>query len=130
MSASLREAEHALGDDVAEDLRRARFDRVAAAAELLVVPPAVVEDALGAEQLASELREALVLLRPAQLDRRPLGAGDAGPLVRAERAVVRVAERLELDPLLCNAVACDGVAVHALAREVDELVDADLARRG
>ncbi len=34
-----REAEHALGDDVAEDLRRAGLDRVAARPELAVAPP-------------------------------------------------------------------------------------------
>ena len=61
----------------------------------------------GAEQLAPELRQALVLLRPAQLDRRALGTGDAGALQRAERAVVRVAQRLQLDPLLRDAVARD-----------------------
>src|SRR4051812_20679588 len=98
MSAAFREAEHALGDDVAEDLRRAGLDRVAPAAELLVMPPAVVEDPFRAEQLAPELRQALVLLRPAQLDRRALRPGDAGALQRAERAVVRVPERLQLDP--------------------------------
>src|SRR5262249_18965603 len=83
-SARPREAEHAFGDDVAEHFRRPGLDRVAAAAELLVVPPAVVEDALRATQLARELREPLVRLRPAQLDARPFGAGSAGALVGTE----------------------------------------------
>src|SRR2546427_5573665 len=37
-SATPRQAEDALGDDVPEDLRRSRLDRFAAAAELLVSP--------------------------------------------------------------------------------------------
>src|ERR1700758_5032782 len=73
-----REPEHALGDDVAEHLRRPRLDRVAAAAELLVVPPAVVEDAAGVAELARELRQPLVRLGPPQLHGRALGAGGAG----------------------------------------------------
>ena len=62
--------EHALGEDVAEDLRRARLDRVAAAAELLDRPVAAVRRVRGeelrirAEQLERELRHALVRLRP------------------------------------------------------------------
>src|SRR3954462_14475815 len=100
-----REAEHALGDDVPQHLGGSGLDRVAAAAQLLVVPPAVVEDPLGTEHLACELRHALVRLRPAELHTRALGARDPGALQRAERAVVRVAERLQLDPLGCDALA-------------------------
>src|SRR3954465_11255622 len=125
-----RKPEHALGDDVAQDLRRARLDRVAAAAELLVMPPAVVEDAVRPEQPAAELRQALVLLRPAQLDRRALRPGDAGALQRPERAVVRVAERLQLDPLGRDPLARPLVAVHALAGDAYEPVDTRLERGG
>src|SRR5207253_9284811 len=77
-SAAPRQPEHALGDDVAEDLRGAGLDRVAAAAELLVVPVVVVDDPVVAEDLPRELRQPLVLLRPVQLRDGPLGAGDAG----------------------------------------------------
>src|SRR5690349_9620126 len=63
-SSASRQPEHALGDDVAEDLGGSGLDRVAAAAQLLVVPPAVVEDALGAAQLPAELRQPLVRLGP------------------------------------------------------------------
>ena len=62
-SARPRQAEHALGDDVAQDLRRAGLDRVAAAAELHVLPVAAVgcvlgeELRVGAEQLERELRQ-------------------------------------------------------------------------
>src|SRR3954454_20003619 len=93
------------------------------------MPPAVVEDALRPEQLAAELREALVLLRPAKLDPRSLGPGDARALQRAERAVVRVAERLQLDPLGRNSLTHACVAVHALARKRCQLVHARLERR-
>src|SRR5581483_3357820 len=104
------------------------LDRVAAAPQLLVGPPPVVEDPLGPLQLARALRHALVLLRPAQLDRRALGAGGAGALVGAERAVVRVAQRLQLDPLRSHALARGLVAGHAVAREVEQPVDAALER--
>src|SRR6476469_3636028 len=119
-SATFREAEDALGDDVPQNLGRAGLDRVAAAAQLLVVPPAVVEDALRAEQLAAELRHALVLLRPAQLDRGAFRSGNAGALQRCERAVVRVAERLQLDPLICGSLPERRVAVHAFACHVEQ----------
>src|SRR5437588_740743 len=124
------QAEDPLGDDVPQHLGGARLDRVAAAAELLVMPPAVVEDPLGSEQLAPELRHALVLLRPAQLDRRAFRTGNTGALQGAERAVVRVAERLELDPLGGDALAHALVAVDMFACDVDQPVHADLERRG
>src|ERR1041385_8267005 len=101
-SATPREAEHSLGDDVAQDLARPGLDRVAARAELLVAPVAVV---LAAEDLHRELRQPLVLLRPVQLRAGALGTGDAGLHQLRQRAVVRQLQRLELDPLLRDAVA-------------------------
>src|ERR1039457_3114100 len=59
ISTAPRQIEHALGDDVARHLGGAPLDRVAAAAQLLGVPPAVVEDPALAEQLAAELRQPL-----------------------------------------------------------------------
>src|SRR3954454_2551644 len=53
-STTFRESEYALGDDVPQHLGGACLDRVAAAAQLLVVPPAVVEDAVRTEQLPAE----------------------------------------------------------------------------
>src|SRR3954467_10340663 len=70
-----REAEHPLGDDVAKDLGGARLDRVAARAQLLVLPVAVV---LALENLHRDLRQALVVLRPVQLRSRALRAVNAG----------------------------------------------------
>src|ERR1043166_3999644 len=101
-----REAEDALGDDVAQDLARAGLDRVAARAQLLVSPVAVV---LAFEDLHRELRQPLVLLRPVELGARAFGPGDARLHQRRERAVVRQLQRLELDPFLRDAVADERV---------------------
>src|SRR3954469_16751942 len=95
-----------------------------------MVPPAVVRDSLRPEQLAPELRHPLVLLRPAQLDARALRPGDAGALEGAERAVVRVAECLKLDPLGCDALPQTAVAVHALAGDVEQAGDTGVERCG
>src|SRR5512133_2578341 len=103
-SARPRQAEHALGDDVAQDLARPGFDRVAAAAQLLVAPVAVV---LAAEDLHRELRQALVLLGPEELRARAFRSGDPRLHQGRERAVVRQLQRLELDPLLRHTVADD-----------------------
>src|SRR5690242_21536856 len=75
-----------LGDDVAEDLAGAGLDRVPARAQLLVLPvtlgvaAAVGELRARAEDLQGELRQPLVRLRPDELRRRALRAGDAGLL--------------------------------------------------
>src|SRR3954447_13957246 len=82
------QADDALGDDVAKDLRRTGLDRVAAAAQLLVLPVAVPDRAVAVElggqalQRERELRQPLVGLRPVQLRDRPLRAGHAGLLQR------------------------------------------------
>src|SRR2546423_4102604 len=93
-----------------------------------MVPPAVFEDSLWTEQLTPELRQALVLFRPAQLDRRAFGSGYTGALQGAERSVVRVAQRLQLDPLGRDPLPRTLIAVHAFARESEQLVDARLER--
>src|SRR6186997_910998 len=94
-----REAEHALGNDVAEHLGGARLDGVAAAAELLELPVAarlaVHQLRLRAVQLERELGETLVLLRPVELDAGALGAGNAGLHEARQRAVVRQLQRLD-----------------------------------
>src|SRR5262245_16267615 len=128
ISSRPREAEDALGDDVAEDLRRTRLDRVAARAELLVAPPAVA--VLGAVDLERELRQPLVLLRPVELRDRALGAGDAGLDELRQRAVVRELEGLELDPLTRDEVAQARVGEAALLGQRDELAHGHLERAG
>ncbi len=94
------------------------------------MPPAVVEDPLGAKQLSAELRQALVLLRPAKLDRRAFRSGNARALECSERAVVRIAQRLQLDPLGRDALAHAAVAVAVLARVGDEAADRNVERGG
>src|SRR6478609_6032572 len=126
-SATPRKAEHALGDDVAQDLARAGLDRVAARAELLIAPVAVV---LAAEDLHRELRQPLVLLRPVQLRAGALWPGDAGLHELRQRAVVRQLERLQFDPLLRDAVTDERIVGRALLRERDELRHLQLERAG
>ena len=105
------------------------LDRVAARAQLLVLPVArlhvpvrVQELRFRAEQLERELRHALVRLGPPELRAGALGAGDAGLHQRRQRAVVGVAHGLQPDPL-----AGDRVALHLgrarLLRERDQLAD-------
>ena len=96
------------------------LDRVAAAAQLLVAPVAVV---LAVQDLHRELRQPLVLLRPVQLRARALGARDAGLHQRRQRAVVRELQRLQLDPLLRDPVADDRVVGALLLGQRDQLLD-------
>src|SRR5215204_69182 len=117
-SAAPWKGQDALRDDVAEDLARAGLDRVAAAAQLLITPVAVV---LAAVDLHCELRQALVLLRPAQLRAGALGPRDAGLHQRRQRALVHQLQRLELDPLLRDPVADDRIVCRALLRQRHEL---------
>src|SRR5262249_50725598 len=93
-SAAPWEAEHALGDDVPEDLARPGLDRVAARAQLLVLPVAVCISAavrelrVRAEDLERQLRQPLVVLRPHELRGRALRAWDPRLLERGQRTVV------------------------------------------
>ena len=68
----------------------------------------VEELRLGAEQLETELREALVLLRPRELDPGALRSRDPRLDERRQCAEVREAQALEIDPLPCDAVADEG----------------------
>src|SRR5207248_1699049 len=70
-----RQAEHALGDDVFQDLRRAALDRVRARTQEAVGPVGVEHRPLVAANVHRELRQRLVRLRPLQLRQRALGTG-------------------------------------------------------
>src|SRR3954469_5951556 len=135
MSTSLRQAEDALGDDVAQDLRRPRLDRVAARPQLPVLPEPVPRRLragdlrVQAEHRLGQRGQPLVRLAPGQLHPRTLRARDAGLQQCRQRPVVGEAQRLHLDPL-----ACDGVADHRivggpatvgprLLDQLDQLVD-------
>src|SRR3954447_21740011 len=69
-----RQAEHALGDDVLQDLRRAALDRVGARTQEPVGPVGVEDRTLVAANVHRELRQCLVRLRPLQLRHRALRA--------------------------------------------------------
>src|SRR6476469_9601716 len=85
-SSEPRQAEHALGDDVLEDVRRAALDRVGARAEEAVLPGAVggsvlgaaAERRVGALDVERQLGDPLVDVGPLPLAQGALRAGDAG----------------------------------------------------
>ena len=82
---------------------------------------------VGAEQLERELRQPLGRLRPLLLEDRTLRARDAGLHQRRERPVGRVAQRLQLDPLLRDRVALQRRGA-AVAGQLDQLPDHHLER--
>src|SRR5450755_4071187 len=71
-STCLRQAEHALGDDVLEYLGGAALDRVAAGAEQLVRPGVTRAQRAGAEQVSRQRGQLLVGLGPHPLHERSL----------------------------------------------------------
>ena len=81
-----------------------------------------------AEDLERELRDALVRLRPDELRDRSLRPGHPGLHECRERAVVRVAQRLHLDPLARDPVALELIGA-AVAGERHELANLHLERR-
>src|SRR6476646_7601705 len=112
-----RQAEHALGDDVLEDVRGPALDRVGAGAQEAVLPGAVVdrvggaarERRVGALDLQCQLGQALVDVGPLPLAQRALRPGDAR-LHRLGQAAIGVeAHRLGLDVELGDALAVVGV---------------------
>ena len=121
-SARPRQPEHPLGDDAAQDLRRARLDRVAAAAELLAAASSRrtarsrEELRVGAEQLERELRHALVRLRPLQLEDRALRARGCRS-ARVPTATGRRCRRSAWSSIHSRAIAsrCSGVAPRSRA---------------
>src|SRR3954471_19458324 len=73
----LRQAEHALGDDVLEDLGGAALDRVRARAEQPVGPRVVPLGGVLAEDVGGQLGQRLVDLAPLPLRQRALRARHA-----------------------------------------------------
>src|SRR5437763_2793956 len=87
---ALRQAEHALGDDVALDFAGAGLDGVAARAQVGILPEAVIkifELPVGAEYLLRGLLRALIHLAPVELLYGAFGAGRAGLREGGQRAV-------------------------------------------
>src|SRR3954453_6440753 len=131
--AQLRQAEHALGDDVLEDLGRAALDRVGARAQHPIGPGRVPVSALLAEDVDCELGERLVDLAPLPLQQRALRAGHARLHDRGEAAPGVQAQQLHLDRQLREALADDRVLVGAaLVGQLLELLErhAHARRRG
>src|SRR4051794_31940301 len=93
----LGEAEHALGDDVLEDLGGATLDRVGARAQHPIGPRRVPVRALLAEDVDRELGERLVDLAPLPLRQRALRAGNALLHDRGQAAPGVEAQQLDLD---------------------------------
>jgi hypothetical protein len=88
------------------------------------------------EQRQRQLGQPLVGLGPVQLGQRPLGAGHAGLHQLGQRAVVGVAQPLQVDPQLCHPVTHQRVVGGAAAARVgltgqaDQLVEGHLQAGG
>src|SRR5215204_3620865 len=120
----LRQAEHALGDDVLEDLGGAALDRVRARAQEAVGPGRVPGHAVLAEDVHRQLGERLVDLAPLPLRQRALGTGNAALHDLREPAPGVQAQQLHLDRELGDALADQRVVGHAaLAGERLQVVE-------
>src|SRR5213593_5117217 len=131
-----RQAEHTLGQDVALDLRRAREERGGAVVEVCArEPPAshgtrtrLPAQADRAEELHQRVVHALAHLAPEELDEARLGTERLLALKARQRPPVVEPRDLDLDQVLREALPEHLVltagrrAVHALAREPEELV--------
>src|SRR5215210_5848843 len=127
----LRQAEHALGDDVLEDLGRAALDRVGARAQQAVGPGRVPGRPVLAEDVHGELCQRLVQVAPLPLRQRALWAGHAVLHDRREAAPGVEPQELHLDRDLSEALADDGVVGRpALAGELLEVLERHPHPRG
>src|SRR5438309_9730155 len=114
---SLRQAEHALADDVLLDLRGPALDRVGARAQERVLPEPVLdrpvaalhELRVGALDLHRELLESLVGLHPAHLPGRRLRTGHLTLEEPRDRPGARILQALGVDPELRDLLAHDRV---------------------
>src|SRR5215210_127434 len=120
----LRQAEHALGDDVLEDLGGAALNRVRERAQQAVGPGRITGRAVLAEDVHGQLGERLVDLAPLPLRQRALGARHAALHDVGEPAPGVQAQQLDLDGELCDALADQRVIGHAaLVRELLEVLE-------
>src|SRR5215467_8229220 len=102
----LRQAEHALGEDVAKNLGGPGADPAAAGQQLVELPLAVVRRPRGAvgdlrvrsDDLRGDVRQLLIELAPEELRGRALGPGRAAAQDLREAPVAVELERLLADP--------------------------------
>src|SRR2546421_7233551 len=130
--ARARQAEHPLGQDVAQHLGGAGLDGVAPRAQELVLPAApVLDHAHRPHEVDGGFRHALVELRPGQLQERALGPGHSGLHGRPDRPVAVELDRLGLDPVLGDPLPDQALPrAPQLASVLDQLAGGDLGARG
>src|SRR5512145_381742 len=122
-SSVLGQAQHALAQDVAEDLGGAGADTAAAGEQLVEHPLAIVgrpRRALGdlrvrADDLRGRQRQLLVELAPEQLGRRALRAWLAAAQDPGQAAIAVELQRLLADPQLGELLPYHGIGVPAAA---------------
>src|SRR5260370_25107491 len=132
MASVLRQAEHALGEDVAEALGGAGADAARAGEELVELPLALAgrpgrtvgDLGVRADHRGRALGEVLVPLAPEELRRRALGPGRAAAQDLRQGPVTVERERLLADPEAGDLLAHDRVgALFVLPDEPDEPVE-------
>src|ERR687896_2313115 len=122
----LRQAEHALGDDVLEDLRGAALDRIGAGAEEAIGPGRLPGGAVLAQHVDRELSKRLVDLGPLPLGERALWSRHPALHDLSEPAPGIQPQQLDLDRELAEPLPHHRVVRHAaLLGELPELVQGD-----
>src|SRR5438445_9467877 len=122
-ASSLRQAEHALADDVALDLARSRGDRVLAGGQDPVEPAwrvgnhlaALVHEPVHAEQLARRLGDARSQLGAENLEDRALGPRWLAAKLARQAPQACQAHRLTVDGELGQPLAHEGIVPRGVA---------------
>src|SRR4051794_6089810 len=105
-----RETQDSFGQDVAQDLGGARFDRVGARAKEEVLPPVAVPDLRRrTRDVHRRLGHALIELGPHQLQDRTLGPRDPVSLDRGDGAIAVELQRAGLDRVLRDPLPDEGI---------------------
>src|SRR5439155_21694605 len=130
-SSVFRQAEHALAEDVLENLRRAGTDAARAREQLVELPLALVGRPRPArdlrvrpDHLRGRQRQLLVEMAPEEFGRRALRSRRAAFQDLGEAAVAVELQRLLADPQLGDLLADDGVGVTPAAlRQLDQALE-------
>src|SRR5262245_66293963 len=110
MSITLRQAQHEVADDVPLNFGRARFDRIAASAQISVSPLTVVDRVpaasgelpISSKHLHRHLLHSLVHLDPEYFLNRDFRDGDAALAYPRTRAILIEAEFFYIGGSLCE----------------------------